>query len=40
MIASVWAQVGEHVISFAAGLLLGFVATSRYRLVKRENGNG
>jgi hypothetical protein len=39
MIASFWSTAAEHVFSFAAGVLLGFVISDRYRIVRR-NGKG
>ena len=37
MIATVWDLAAEHGITFLAGLIVGFVLTSRYRIV-RING--
>lgn len=38
MIATVWEVAGEHLVSFTLGVLIGFVGSSRYQLVKRSNG--
>jgi hypothetical protein len=32
--ADVWAVVGQHAASFLFGLLIGWVVSSRYRIVR------
>jgi hypothetical protein len=40
MIATFWDLAAEHVASFGFGLVLGFIGSSRYRIVKRSNNGG
>jgi hypothetical protein len=35
---TLWEIAAEHVVSFAFGVVVGFYASSRFRLVRRENG--
>jgi hypothetical protein len=39
VIATVWEVAGEHLVSFGAGVICGFVGSSRYRLVRRNGGD-
>lgn len=38
MIADFWAFAAEHVISFSAGVLVGLGMCSRFRIVRRKEG--
>lgn len=39
MIVTWQAVVAEHIGTFLIGLFIGFVLTSRYRIVKRNGGS-
>lgn len=38
MIATVWDLAAEHIVTFLAGVVVGFLGTSRYRIVRRDDG--
>jgi hypothetical protein len=39
VIATVWDVAIDHVLSFGFGAFIGFVASDRYRIVKRNGGD-
>jgi membrane associated rhomboid family serine protease len=36
VIASFWSVAAGHIVAFIGGLLLGFVGSNRYRIVRRD----
>ena len=38
MASAFWAAVGDHAVSFGGGILVGWVISNRYAIVRRDDG--